>query len=67
MCKIGRLIANNGWDTNYNLVKYNLGVWEPILKKVWFEMEFMPCPYFLMYDSEAMLPPLNENPTHDLT
>ena len=27
-------------------------------------MEFMPCPYFLMYDSEAMLPPLNENPTH---
>ena len=30
-------------------------------------MEFMPCPYFLMYDSEAMLPPLNENPTHDLT
>ena len=63
MCKISWLIANNGWDTKYNLVKCE----EPILKKVWFEMEFLPCPYFLMYDSEAMLPPLNENPTHDLT
>ena len=37
MCKIGWLIANNGWDTKYNLVKYNLGVWGTNTKKgmVW--------------------------------
>ena len=40
---------------------------EPILKNVWFEKEFAPYPHFIMYDFEAILAPLNEHPTDDLT
>ena len=36
-------------------------------KKVWFEKEFMPYPHFIVYDFEALLEPLNENHTDDLT
>ena len=39
---------------------------EPILKKVRFEKEFTPYPHFMVYDSEAILAPLNEHPTDDL-
>ena len=65
-CQIDWLIKNNGWDTKYNLVP----TWEceePILKKVWFEKEFMPYPHFVLYDLEAILAPLNEHLTDDLT
>ena len=65
-CQIDWLIKNNGWDTKYNLVP----TWEceePILKKVWFEKEFMPYPHFVVYDLEAILAPLNEHLTDDLT
>ena len=40
---------------------------EPILRRVWFEKEFTPYPLFVVYDFEAMLVPLNEYPTDDLT
>ena len=40
---------------------------EPILKRVWFEKEFTPYPHFIVYDFEAILAPLNEHPTDDLT
>ena len=40
---------------------------EPILRRVWFEKEFTLYPYFIVYDFEAMLVPLNEYPTGDLT
>ena len=65
-CQIDRLIKNNGWDTEYNLVS----TWEyeePILKKVRFERTFTPYPHFIVYDFEAILAPLNEHPTDDLT
>ena len=65
-CQIDRLIENNGWDTEYNLVS----TWEceePILKKVWFGKKFTPYPHFIVYDFEAMAAPLNENPIDDLT
>ena len=39
----GEFIANNGWDSKYNLVSI-WGYEESILKKVWFENEFMPYP-----------------------
>ena len=61
-----KIIENNGWDTKYNLVS----AWEceePILKRVRFEKEFTPYPHFIVYDYEAMLVPLNENPRDDLT
>ena len=64
-CKIDWLIANNGWDTKYNLVS----IWsceEPIIKKAWFEKEFTPYPHFIVYDFEVMMALLNENPTDDL-
>ena len=64
MCQIDWPIANNGWDTKYNLVS----TWEceePMLKKVWLEKEFMPYPHFIVY--EAILTPLSEHPTDDLT
>ena len=66
MCQIDRLIKNNGWDTKYSLVS----TWEcekPILKKVRFEKEFTPYPHFIVYDFEAILAPLNEHPSDDLT
>ena len=66
MCEIDSLIENNGWDTKYNLVS----TWEceePILKKVRLEKEFMPYPHFIVCDFEAILAPLNEHPTDDLT
>ena len=66
MCQIDRLIKNNGWDTKDNLAS----TWaceEPILKKVWFEKGFTSYPHFIVYDFEAMLAPLNEHPTDDLT
>ena len=31
------------------------------------KIEFTPCPHFIVYDFEAMLAPLNEHPTDDLT
>ena len=40
---------------------------ESILKKLWFEKEFTPYPHFTVYDFEAILAPLNEHPTDDLT
>ena len=40
---------------------------EPILKKVWLEKEFTPYPHFMVFDFEAILAPLNEHPTDDLT
>ena len=40
---------------------------EPILKKVPFEKEITPHPHFIVYDFEAILAPLNEHPTDDLT
>ena len=65
-CQIDRLIKNNGWDTKYKLVS----TWEyeePILKKVRFEKNFTPYPHFTVYDFEAIMAPLNEHPTDDLT
>ena len=51
--------------------KYNLvSIWEyekPMLKKVWFEKEFTPYRHIIVYDFEAMLEPLNEIHTDDLT
>ena len=32
-----------------------------------FEKKFMPFPHFIAYDSKAILAPLNEHPTDDLT
>ena len=55
-CQIDRLIKNNGWDIKCNLVS----TWEceePILKRVRFEKEFTPYPYFIVYDFEAKLVP----------
>ena len=40
---------------------------EPILKKVRLEKKFTPYPHFIVYDFEAILAPLNEHPTDDLT
>ena len=40
---------------------------EPILKEAWFEKEFTPYPHVIVYDFEAILAPLNEHPTDDLT
>ena len=40
---------------------------EPKLKKVKFEKEFTPYPHFIVYDFAAILAPLNEHPTGDLT
>ena len=40
---------------------------EPILKKVRLEKEFTPYPHVIVHDSEAILAPLNEHPTDDLT
>ena len=65
-CQIDWLIADNGWDTKYNLVS----AWEckkSKPKNVWFEKEFTPYPHFIVYDFEAILAPLNEHPTEDLT
>ena len=65
-CQIDWLIKNNGWDTKYNL----MSTWEceePILKKVWFEKEFMPYPHFIVYDFEMILASSYEHPTDDLT
>ena len=38
-----------------------------MLKKVWFEKEFTPYPHFIKHDFEAILAPLNEHLTDDLT
>ena len=40
---------------------------EPILKIVRLEKEFISYPHFMVYDFEAILAPLNEHPTDDLT
>ena len=40
---------------------------KPILKKVRLEKKFTPDPHFMVYDFEAILAPLNEHPTDDLT
>ena len=47
-----------------------MSTWEcekPILKKVWFEKEFRPYPHFMVYNFEAILAPINEYLTDDLT
>ena len=47
-----------------------MSIWEseePILKKVWFEKDFVPYPHFIAYDFEAILAPLIEQPIDDLT
>ena len=65
-CQIDRLITNNGWDTKYNL----MATWEceePILKRMRFEKEVTAYLHFIVYDFEALLPPLNEHPKDDLT
>ena len=59
-CQIDWLIKNNGWDINYSLVSTNI-------KKVRLEKEFTPYPHFIVYDFEAVLAPLNEHHTDDLT
>ena len=44
--------------------------WEfegPILKKVRLEKEFTSYPHFIVYEFEAILAPLDEHPTEDLT
>ena len=57
---------NKGWDTRYNLV--STWEWEEtILKKVRFEKDFTPYPHFIVYDFEAILAPLNQHSTDDLT
>ena len=33
---------------------------------VWFEKQFTPYPHYIVHDFEAILAPLNENPTDDL-
>ena len=40
---------------------------EPILKRMRFQKDFMPYLHFIVYDFEALLPPLNEHCTDDLT
>ena len=65
-CQIDRLVRKNGWDTKCNLVS----AWEcekPILRKVWFKKDFTPYPHFIVYDFEAILAPLNEHSTDNLT
>ena len=47
-----------------------MSIWEceePILKQVRFKKEFTRYPHFIVYDFEAILAPLNEHPTDDLT
>ena len=65
-CNIEWLTANNGRDTKHNVVSA-WGFEKPILKMVWFDKEFTPYPYFIVYDSEAIVAPLNEHPTDHLT
>ena len=46
-----------------------MSIWgfeEPVLKKVWFEKRFTPYPHYIVHDFEAIVAPLNENPTDDL-
>ena len=38
-----------------------------ILKMVWFEKKYTPYSHFMVYDFEAILVPINEHPTGDLT
>ena len=66
MCQIDWLIKKNGCDTKYSLV-WNCECEEPMLIKVWFEKDFTPYSHFIAYDFEAILVPLNEHPTDDLT
>ena len=40
---------------------------EPLLIKVLFEKDFTPYPHFIVYDFKAILVPINEHPTDDLT
>ena len=64
--QIDWFIKNNGWDAKYNLVS----TWEfekLILKMVWFEKKYTPYSHFMVYDFEAILAPINEHPTGDLT
>ena len=42
-------------------------MWDPILKMVWLEKKFTSYLHFIVYDFEAILAPLNEHPTDDLT
>ena len=65
-CKIDWLIENNRWNTEYNLVS----TWEceePILKRSKFDKKFTSYLHFIVLDFEAILVPLNEHPTDDLT
>ena len=51
----------------YNVVS----VWEcskpPLKKKQWFKKEFIPYPYYIVFDFEALLKILNQHQTNDLT
>ena len=42
-------------------------MWDPILKMVWLEKKFTSYLHFIVCDFEAILAPLNEQPTDDLT
>ena len=47
-----------------------VSVWEcekPELKKMRFKKEFIPYPYFIVYDFEAILEKMNETQTEELT
>ena len=38
-----------------------------MLKKTWFEKEFTPYPYFIVYDFETVSGHFNEHPKDDFT
>ena len=54
-------------ERGYNVVS----VWEcskpPLKKKQWFQKEFIPYPYYIVFDFEALLKILNRHQTNDLT
>lgn len=58
-----KLLANE-----YNVVSiWECGVDEADKKDVWFEKEFTPYPHAIVFDTEAIMKPLNEKQTEDLT
>ena len=48
-----------------------VSVWEcskpPLKKKQWFQKDFIPYPYYIVFDFEALLKILNQHQTNDLT
>ena len=66
--QIDRLIVNKASDTKNSLVLI-WGCKKSMLKKAWFEKEFTPYPYFIVYDFETILAYFNEHATriyHDI-